>query len=53
MEDYLLTLPDEVLINEVLPRVPLTEVNRLCQVHSRFAALCSREEVVIDFTIQK
>ena len=41
----LLSLPDDIVVNEVLATLPLSEVYRLCQVHPRFANLCAGERL--------
>jgi hypothetical protein len=44
MEDplisYLLSLPDQVLLEEVLPRLPTETINNLCRLQTRFSYIC-------------
>lgn len=45
MDEYFFSLPDDVLVNQIFPSLPLTEVARLCSTHTRFARLCAGEEL--------
>lgn len=40
-------LPDDTLINHVLPSIPIEQIFSLCQVNRRWAALCRDERVWI------
>ena len=43
--DYFLSLPDQVLLDEVFPRLSYREISRLCRVHSRFNAICEIDQL--------
>ena len=41
--DYLLSLPDEVLMNNVFPRLNLPYLLYLCQLNVRFSNICQND----------
>ena len=41
----LLSLLDDIVINEILAKLPLSGMASLCQSHSRFAAICAGERL--------
>jgi len=41
LTSYFLSLPDEVLANEVFPRLPIDLLNKLCLIHSKFNNICN------------
>lgn len=43
--NYLKTLPDAVLINDILPQVPLKFLGRLCSTNHRFVQLCLNDRL--------
>jgi hypothetical protein len=42
---YFLTLPDEFLLTELFPRLPVDIIRKLCSVHSRFNTICQTDSL--------
>lgn len=42
-ETRLLNLPDDIIINDILPTLSLDQIRHLCTLNSRFAGLCQNE----------
>jgi hypothetical protein len=40
---YLLSLPDEILINEIFPKLPNRYLNSICQANIRFRRICNSD----------
>lgn len=44
MDDYFLSLPNDVLLEKIFSLLSLTEITRLCSVHPRLATVCAGDD---------
>jgi hypothetical protein len=43
--NYLLSLPPEILVNEILPKLPVTELEKLCNTNKELTNICKDENL--------